>query len=330
MLSRVAESIFWLCRYIERAENVARFVDVNMHLHLDMPGDPVWQWQPLVTITGDHEYFQKRYGTASQENVLQFLTFDTGYPNSILSCLRAARENGRSVREIISSEMWEQLNTFYLMVSNAARSTHLSDLSHSFFDKIKTASHLFTGLTMDTMNHGEAWNFAQLGRLIERADKTSRMLDVKYFLLLPKAEYIGTPYDNIQWAAVLRSVSGHEMYRKRYHRITPSNVSEFLVFDDCFPRAIRFCLINASQCLYAISGNSPGLPGNEAENSLERLLNRLNADNIENILENGMHQYIDDFQTRLNEVGSAIANTFFATCAIPQTAPEEVKEESPQ
>jgi uncharacterized alpha-E superfamily protein len=322
MLSRVAEAIFWMSRYVERAENVARFVDVNMHLNLDIPADPFQQWLPLVTITGDHYLFRQQYDAASHENVLQFLTFDRDYPNSILSCLSAARENARTVREIISSEMWEQLNRIYLMVGSAARSTRPADLSHAFFDRVKLASHLFTGLAQDTMSHGEAWNFAQLGRLIERADKTSRILDVKYFILLPRAEYVGSPYDNIQWAAVLKSVSGLEMYRKKHHRITPANVSDFLIFDHCFPRAIRFCLNHARHCLLAISGNAEDQPGNPAETCLDQLLKRLHADRIESILEYGMHRYIDNFQTRLNNVGDAVSNTFFGSCPLSSAAAE--------
>ena len=187
MLSRVADSIYWMGRYVERAENVARFVDVNLNLMLDAPTGVDQQWQPLVNITGDHEGFTKRYGEATQEKVIQFLTFDRENPNSILSCLRAARENARSVREIISSEMWLQLNQFYLMVNSAAVTTNGHETPHDFFTEVKLASHLFAGVTDSTMTHGEAWHFCQLGRKLERADKTSRILDVKYFILLRSA-----------------------------------------------------------------------------------------------------------------------------------------------
>ncbi len=135
MLSRVADSIYWMSRYVERAENVARFVDVNLNLMLDSPSGADQQWQPLVNITGDHADFNKRYPVgATQQNVLQFLTFDRNNPNSIISCLRAARENARSVREIISSEMWLQLNTFYLMVNSAATSGKGFESPHDFFN----------------------------------------------------------------------------------------------------------------------------------------------------------------------------------------------------
>ncbi len=313
MLSRVADAIYWMCRYIERAENVARFIDVNLHLMLDLPVDPKGQWEPLITVTGDHAAFKNRYGAATAENVVRFLTFDVDYPNSILASLRAARENARQVREIISSEMWEQVNRFYLMVANASRSQQAFNRSHQFFEDVKLNSHLCTGLMEVTMSHGEPWHFARMGRLLERADKTSRILDVKYFILLPKVEYINTPYDNIQWAAVLKSVSGLEMYRKQYHRINPKSVCKFLIFDRQFPRAIRYCLTAAETSLYSITGNLAGTVSNAAERRLGRLRADLDYADIEEVFQKGMHEYLDGFQTKLNEVGNCLATLFFGT-----------------
>jgi uncharacterized alpha-E superfamily protein len=183
MLSRVAETVYWMSRYVERAENVARFIGVNFQLMLDESTEEEQQWLPLVNTTGDHEDFAKRYDTASQENVIHFLTFDLANPNSIVSCLRQARDNARSVREIISSEMWLQLNKFYLMVKSAAATADGLDSANEFLSEVKEASHLFSGITDGTMSYGEAWHFSRLGRMLERADKTSRILDVKYYLL---------------------------------------------------------------------------------------------------------------------------------------------------
>ncbi len=238
MLARVAESIYWMSRYIERAENVARFIEVNLNLMLDLPLGSAQQWKPLVETTGDAAEFKKRYGEATQQNVIQFLTFDLENGNSIRACLRAARENARSVREIISSEMWEQVNQFYLMV-NAADAASRTD-PQELFASVRMAGHLFGGVTDATMTHNEGWNFCRLGRMLERADKTSRILDVKYFLLLPTAADVGTTSDDIQWAAVLRSASAFEMYRKAHGRITPDRVAEFLLFEKEFPRAIQY------------------------------------------------------------------------------------------
>jgi uncharacterized alpha-E superfamily protein len=313
MLSRVADAIYWMGRYIERAENVARFIDVNLHLMLDLPVDPKGQWDPLITATGDHEMFQKRYGDATAENVIRFLTFDADYPNSIIASLRAARENARQVREIISSEMWEQINRFYLMVTDASRNNQAFNRSHQFFEDVKLNSHLVTGLMEATMSHGEPWHFARMGCLLERADKTSRILDVKYFILLPKVEYVNSPYDNIQWAAVLKSVSGLEMYRKQYHRINPKSVCEFLIFDRQFPRAIRYCLTSTETSLYAITGNLAGTVSNAAERRLGRLRADLDYADIEEVFQKGMHEYLDRLQTKLNEVGNALSAIFFGS-----------------
>jgi uncharacterized alpha-E superfamily protein len=312
MLSRVADSIYWMHRYVERAENVARVIDVNLHLVLDQPGGATEQWDPLVLTMGDHLAFQKKYRQATQEHVVEFLTFDLDNPNSIYACLRAARENARSVREIISSEMWEHLNTFYLMLRDAASSTRVMEAPHEFFTNVKMASHLFQGITDATMSHGEGWHFGRLGRLIERADKTSRILDVKYFILLPHVSDVGTPLDDIQWAAVLKSVSAFEMYRKRHGRITPERVADFLILDREFPRATHYCVIKAEESLHAISGSPGGTFQNTAEQRLGRLRSDLDYAQIEEVIAYGMHEFLDTFQEKLNHVGDAIFETFFA------------------
>lgn len=312
MLSRVADSICWVGRYIERAENVARFVDVNLHLMLDSPTGQEQQWQPLINTSGDHELFAKRHGRATQENVIQFLTFDPEYPNSILSCLRAARENARSIREVISSEMWEQVNRFYLVVKEAANDLQTGAGQHKFFSEVKEASHLFNGIAEATMSRNEAWHFLHLGRMLERADKTSRILDVKYFLLLRSAADVGTPFDDVHWAAVLRSASAFEMYRKRHGRISPEGIVQFLLLDPQFPRAIRYCLNSARESLHAISGT----PVETFKNPPERLLGQLCSDlayaQVDEVLKGGLHEYLDDLQTKMNGVSQGIHDTFFA------------------
>lgn len=215
MLSRVADSIYWLNRYIERAENIARFIEVNMRLTLDLPFKPLEQWEPLIVSSGDSALFYEHYNEATREKVILFLAFDRNYPNSILSCLSAARENARTVREIISSEMWEQINQFYFNAKDVTLTNMTMDEAHSFFNEIKKESHLFTGITDATMSHGEAWHFGWLGRFIERADKTSRILDAKQLMLLPMQQSVKNPYDRYLWSYVLRSVSALEMYRKK-------------------------------------------------------------------------------------------------------------------
>jgi uncharacterized alpha-E superfamily protein len=327
MLSRVAETIYWMSRYVERAENVARFIDVNLNLMLDAPDGAGRQWQPLVNTTGDHEDFAQRCGEATQSNVIQFLTFDRDNPNSIISCLRAARENARSVREIISSEMWLQLNKFYLMVNNAASSQKGLESPPAFFTEVRLASHLFTGVTDATMTHGEAWHFCRLGRKLERADKTSRILDVKYFILLRSVADVGTPFDDVQWAAVLRSASAFEMYRQRHGRISPKDIVQFLLLDAEFPRAIRFCLNAARDSLYAISGTPPGTFRNHPEKMLGQLCSDLACAHVEEIVSKGLHEYLDSLQTRMNGVGFGIYETFLAK-RVPDPAKHMAKDQA--
>lgn len=312
MLSRVADSIYWMCRYIERAENVARFIDVNLQLMLDSTSGDDQQWRPLVNTTGDDETFAKRFPEATQQNVMHFLTFDGENPNSILSCLRAARENARTVREIISSSMWVELNKFYLMVTSAAVNPQALTSPHEFFTEVKNASHLFNGITDATMTHNEGWHFLHMGRMLERADKTSRILDVKYFILLRSVEDVGTAFDDVQWAAVLRSASAFEMFRKRHGRISPRGVAEFMLLDREFPRAIQYCLLSARDSLYAVSGTPVGTYRNSAEKVLGQLCSDLSFASVEDIFKQGLHEYLDDLQTRMNQVGTEIFETFLA------------------
>jgi len=312
MLSRVADSIYWMSRYIERAENVARSVDVTLNLMLDLPDRSEAQWRPLVDITGDTAEFIARYGDATQRNVIQFLTFDRDNANSILSCLRGARENARSVREVISSEMWEQLNQSYLMVSTAAATRGYLTDPQELFASVKLGSQVFAGVTDATMTHGEGWHFCRLGRKLERADKTSRILDVKYFLLLPAAQDVGTTVDDVQWAAVLRSASAFEMYHKRHGRISPARIVEFLLLDREFPRAIHYCLMAARESVHAISGTPAGMFRSPVERVLGLLCSELAYAEIDAIIAGGLHEYLDELQTKVNQVGHHIHEAFFA------------------
>ncbi len=312
MLSRVAESIYWMARYVERAENLARFIDVSLNLMLDQPESAGQQWQPLLFATGDQASYKKRYGSTDSENVIRFLVFDRENSNSIISSLIMARENARSVREAISSEAWEQLNEFYHFVRDAVNDPRPVVELGNFFTAIKERSHMFNGTLDATMSHNKGWHFANLGRLLERADKTSRILDVKYFTLLPNVNDVGTTVDDLQWSSVLRSVSAFEMYRKRYHSITVHRVVEFLTLDHSFPRAIRFCINHADDSLHQIGGSPTGTYRNSAEQQLGRLKAELAYTDVDTIINQGMHEFIDGLQTRLNLVGDCIHETFFA------------------
>lgn len=318
MLSRLAESLYWMSRYVERAENVARFIDVNTWLSLDLPDGYQEQWSPLISTTGDDALFAKHYAEASKHNVIHFLSFDTNNPNSILSSITAARENARLARQYITLEMWEQINRFYFAVQNGAQSSMKGfEPDQDFFSEVMTASHLFLGTLYATMSHNEGWHFCRLGRLIERADKTSRILDAKYYLLLPSVDAVGTPFDDLLWAAVLRSTSAFEMYRKRFQQISPDRIVEFLVLDREFPRGIHYCVVSAEASLHAISGTPIRTFGNPAEQQLGRLCAELNYVQVREIFKRGLHEFLDDIQVRLNVLGDAIRDSFFAMQPVP-------------
>ncbi|MBL8889189.1 MAG: alpha-E domain-containing protein [Planctomycetaceae bacterium] len=321
MLSRVADSIYWMARYIERAENLARFIDVTQYFSLDQP-DATNHWKPLIQVTGDEELFLKRHDAFTPEAVVHFLTFDREYSHSILASLTAARENARSVREAISSEVWEHLNDFYHGVKSAeqqfqddVRAFARYGSADNLFDWVKRNSLIFEGLIDSTMSRGIGWHFANLGRLLERADKTSRILDVKYFTLLPSLDHVGTTFDDLQWSELLRSVSAFEMYRKQYQTITVPRVVQFLVLDEMFPRAVRYCLAEAFSSLKAISNNGlkrtdDGRLLNRAEQELALLCAELDSLGATTIIQRGMHQFVDHLQRRLNDVGDRVYSQF--------------------
>lgn len=311
MLSRVANSVYWMFRYVERAENVARFLEVNYNLSLGTAGVLAEQWSPLIYTTGDQRLFFQLYPEATRENVVDFLAFRRDNPNSILSCVESARENARTIRDVLSSPMWEQLNKFYHMV-RAARDNPLREYPYEFCSRVKLANHVLIGVTDSTMSHGEAWHFGRMGRLLERADKTSRIVDVQYFLLSDSHE-LGSPLDVVRWSALLKSATALEMYRQEHGKIVAPRVADFLILNRLFPRSMHYCLIKSMESMRLICGSRIGTFTNHAEKRLGRLLADFDYATIDEILDHGLHEFIDDFQRRLNDTGQAIHEQFFTT-----------------
>ncbi len=313
MLSRVADSIFWMSRYIERAENIARFVDATMTLTLDLPADDTAAWVELVASVGDPVDFAARYGTPTPAAVLRYLTFDEQNSNSILTTLARARENARCVRDTISSEMWEQANRFYLDVKSAATQGRFGAMPHAFFTQVKMSSHLFVGVTDSTMSHGEAWHFNRIGRLLERADKTACILGVERFNATTLAG--SSLIDDLHWSGLLKAASAHEMYRKRFGRIEPRRVFEFLLLSREFPRAAHYCLLRCVESVHAISGTLPGTYTNLPEQRLGRLAAQLDYAGVEDILPpespHDARPFLNRFRHDLYAAGDAIAVAFF-------------------
>jgi len=315
MLSRVADSCYWLSRYLERSESNARILDVNMQLVLDFEdqngGQVDQHWLSILATLEEQDLFRELYGQTSGESVMEFVTFEKDNSNSIISSIACARENARSVREQISSEMWEQLNRLHLYMQSPAARVGFRESPIGFFRSLVDTLHSFQGITDATMNHGEGWQFLQLGKFIERADSTSRVLDFKYHLLLPSGERVGGNVDITQWMAVLRSCSAMEAYFKiSKGHVTAWEVAEFLILHDTFPRSIRFCVDSLDRSLHMISGSDRGHFSNEAERCSGMLRSNLVFTTVDNIFQVGLHQYLDQTQKRLIEISNALADTY--------------------
>ncbi|AWW29289.1 alpha-E domain-containing protein [Echinicola strongylocentroti] len=312
MLSRVANSIYWLGRYLERAENYARFIDVNFNLMLDLPPGLKAQWEPLVLATGDHAHYVKSHKDFDKRSVIFFMTLDRSNPNSILSAITYARENGRIVREHLSKETWEKINGLYHMLNNTSeRKIWGKKDPRSFFEDIKYQIQLLYGLADTTVARTEGWYFRTLGMYLERADKTSRILDVKYHMLLPSPQEVGSPLDFLHWNALLKSVSAFNTYRRLYGTIESSGLLEFLVFNRRFPRSIYFCIKEAEDCLHMISDSQNYDFKNSAEKEIGALRSKLAFSDIADIIKDGLHESIDEIQQKINVISSEIELSFF-------------------
>ncbi len=325
MLSRVADTLYWLARYIERAENNARILDVNIQVTLDSEhgngGNESLDWLPILATLEDQTVFNKHHAAVTAESVCEFVTFSPENPNSILSCVARARENARTVREYISSEMWERINGLYLWLNSPEARQLYSGSAIDLYRQIVDHSHQFHGTTDATLTQYEGWHFIQVGKFLERADSASRILDLKYHILLPQGERVGGTVDTVQWQAVLKSCSAFEAYRKLHTGpVTPWSVAEFIVLHDSFPRSIRFCVDHFDEALHKISGCDRAHFTNEAERLSGRLLSDLHYTTIKDVFSQGLHQYLDRIQHRLNEAAAAMREEY---CGWQEPADEE-------
>ena len=315
MLSRVADSLYWMSRYAERAENIARILDVNLQLMLDLPKlaaeEQKLLWEPVLRSTGDHVDFDKHYKETTSDNVIDFLTLNPKNPNSILNCVTTARENARHVREQISLEMWEEINRTYLWMKSQTLKKIQRQGPYEFFTQVKNGSHLFQGITDGTMTHGEDWDFIQVGKYLERADMTTRILDANDEIFIKRPTNKSQTSGTLQWSAILRSCSSHDAYRKFYvAQVEPDKVVEFLILNEFFPRSIRYCAASLNDALRRISGTTGEHFSNLAEKLAGRLVAELNYSALEDIKTVGMHKYMDELQIKLNGIGEAIFQTY--------------------
>lgn len=315
MLSRVAGSLYWMSRNLERAENIARLLDVNFQLLLDFGSvsDETLKdhWVPVLRAAGEEHLFFQLYETADSRNVMEFMTFRQENPNSVISCINSARENARHVRDQISQAMWQVLNDAYLFLKDADQESIWDGDTSAFYDQIKKYSYSFQGLTDSTFSRNEGYEFIQFGKFIERADKTARIVDIKYHILLPKVTDVGGAVDAAQWHAVLRSVTALEAYR-RYHvaEIVPWKVAEFLIFSESFPRSIRYCVEEVHELVQRISGAAPGHYMNEGQRRFGKFLQDLRFATKEDVLRQGLHQFLQHVMTELAAIANDVFDTF--------------------
>jgi uncharacterized alpha-E superfamily protein len=310
MLSRIADSLFWIARYMERAEDMSRILEVNYHMLLDPSTHTVrLRWGPLVAISGEQERFSTHYEQPDARNVFEFLAFHQDNPDSIVRCVQMVRENARTIRDRISREMWEDINSLYHSVMVFKPEEELAVGPHRFCNAIKFGSHRFHGVADDTLPHDEGWHFLQAGRALERASMTARIVDVEYHQLLDRAVESA---DNHQWMAVLKSVAAYEIYRRQYHsRIEPEKVAELLILNPQHPRSIRFSIAALQAALRAISGSPPSSYANEAERLTGKLHETLMYDRIQDIFARGLHPFLAELQNTCRSIGEHIARTYF-------------------
>jgi len=316
MLSRVAHSLYWMARYIERAENIARILDVNLQLLLDLRNldekKLAEYWLPIVQATGDEAAFFKAHPRATGQAVTEFLVFQAENSNSIVQSICAARENARMVRDQITQELWEELNRLYLFIRSPQARAVWRRSPSEFFQEIKAGSLHLIGIINATMVHDEGWWFVQTGQFLERADKTTRILDVRHETLPDR----GTPTtvsqtDALEWSAVLRSCSAWDAYKSIYAaNVNPRLVAEFLLLSDSFPRSLRFCVGELNRAVRKISGAAEGYFRNDTDKLTGRFLAELQFSSVDEIFERGLHRYLDEAQIKLNDIGEALFRAY--------------------
>ena len=318
MLSRTADHLFWMSRYTERAENTARMLDVNYQTSLLPQSEAValLGWQGLLSISELLPTYTQAHGEIEISKVMDFMVKDESNPSSILSCLSAARENARAVRGTLTTEVWETQNQTWLEVKRMIKSGEFERDPGQFFEWVKFRSHLSRGVTVGTMLMDEALYFMRLGTFLERADNTARLVDVKFHAV--QSDFYGNAngkdqeYDFYHWSAILRSVSGFEVYRKVYRDvIKPERVAELLILRPDMPRSLHASLNEVVNNLAMVGGEKSG----ETHRRAGKLRAELQYGRIDEILATGLHAYLTQFLDRINDLGAHISRDFLIPSA---------------
>jgi len=315
LLSRVAENLFWLGRYVERAENTARLLDVTYHGRLEPTASEVVgatnTWEALVATLGLEREYQAHDYTSPETGVVEFLTVDRRNPSSILSAVVQARENAASVRDYLSSETWVAVNRLYHSIASSNIYLILADGLYDFCDTVRLGSHLFSGTADATSLHDEGWHWLRAGIYVERADMVTRIVDSKYHLLMASPEEVGSPVDRFQWVAVLRSVSGWEAYRRSHDEVDPSGVVEFLLLNEAFPRSLRAAIDALAACLESATSGADRKLRNPPMRRVSELQSRLEFGTAESLILHGLHEFLDDMQEGLAALTAEVSSAFF-------------------
>ena len=310
MLARVVENMYWLSRYLERAENTARIIGVNTNLLLDLPGGIAPGWLPLVDISGNRAEFDKLHeakATRGEErDVVHFLVADRTNPGSICSSMHYARENARTLREILPTEAWELLNEFISDCTRNVDNAVNKRTRFEFLKRIVVTLQTIAGMLDGTMNRNDAYIFSHLGRNLERADMTSRIVDVRSAQLLPAETPELRPFESVQWMSVLKSLSGYQMYRLRMRtRVKRTDVLQFLLRDDQFPRSCQYCLMQLERSLKELPRSEGVL---DVLDGAARFIDRAPLATLD---QPGLHELIDRLQLHINNVHNMIAANYF-------------------
>lgn len=311
LLSRTADSLYWIARYMERAENLARILRVSDRLSLMPAGsDPTGnEWHTAVVVSGCEDGFYEKYDAADAGSVISYIALDPDNPSSIRSCFETARRNARAVRTALSGEQWESLNTAWLELPQWSETRVTGAGAHRFFDWVRDRAHLFLGSTMATMLRRDSFYFTRLGTFIERADNTARILDVKYHILLPDHAEIGGSIDYYQWASILRAVSGNRSYHVLYKDgIKPWHIAEFLILREEMPRSLVKCLREINGLLGELADEYGRRQ--ECQRMAGQIYSRLRYGRVEDVFRQGLHEFLTDFIEQNNALGVEIGRNY--------------------
>ncbi len=306
MLARTAERVYWLGRFLERTENTARLILVRHHAILDLPREVQPSWDLLLHVLGAEQGFAALRGVANEKNIISYVFGERENPSSIISSLTAARENMRTTREIMPSETWERINSLYLSVARRSQKDLPRGVRHAVLNSIVQSCQQITGMLAGTMNQDAAYQFIRLGRNLERADMSTRIIDAASAGLMGKAEDV-SPYRNVLWISVLQSLSAYQMYRLNVQRnVSPEDVLEFLFQSTVFPRSIGHCLQELKHSMHLLPDHKPALK------VMERVQARLAATDCNGLSGDALHEFIDELQVELEAVHDAIVSTWIA------------------